>query len=283
MEELLNKLNIQYQPLEKILNFVAILVDCFIVVVLCIVIFRIVKKLIKKFFLASGRKNKLVDERKANTMSAMVTSISKYAIYFVGGMTILSHFGVSSSALVAIAGGFSVAFGLGAQDLVKDFLAGFFILMEDQFGVGDVVTIDGKTGTVEDITIRTTRIRDWDGTVHIVPNGSITTVSNQCKEHMNAIVQVDIDYKEDMNHVLEVLREEMETAAKEVSGLMGVPSVLGVTGLNESAVTVRIVGRCQIKENYRIERELNLRIKNRLDKEGISIPFPQRTVHITKD
>ena len=136
------------------------------------------------------------------------------------------------------------------------------------------------TGTVENVTIRTTRLRDIDGTVYIVPNGTISTITNKCRDFMNAMVDVGVAYEEDAEHVIEVLKDEMNIAGSEVKGLQDIPNVLGIVGLDDSAVTIRIVAKCDIKENYGVERELRLRIKKRFDAEGISIPYPQRTVHL---
>ena len=191
-----------------------------------------------------------VDERKANTVYSIVSSVIKYLLYFIAICTILVQLGVEKSSLIAIAGAGSVAIGLGAQNVIQDTLDGFFILFEDHFGVGDIVTIQGQTGTVEAITMRTTKIRDFNGAVHIIPNGSIGVITNYCKEYMNAIVEIDVGYEENIEEVLAVLKNEMEQT-ENVSGLLQTPEVLGVVGLNESAVRIRIVGKCQVKKNWR--------------------------------
>lgn len=256
-----------------------------LILIICMVFIKISKGLATRFFnskIGIGRLN-LIDSRKAETMNSIIGSIIKYLFYFIAGCSILIYLGVPPTSLVAVAGIGSVAIGLGCQGLVQDLVAGFFILLEDQFGVGDIVTIEGHTGTVEAITIRTTCLRAADGTVFIIPNGSIKIVINMCKEFMNAVIDVGIDYGEDMEHVLKVLHDEMEKAAKIITGLRNTPMVLGIIALDDSAVTVRITAECEVKENYRIERELRLLIKKRLDKEQISIPFPQRTIHIINE
>lgn len=277
-----------YFTIEKILDwffeFGETIINCILILVICFFIIKISRHGVEKFFSMQTSKGKFgLNERKSNTLCSIITSVIKYLFYFIALFAILVRLGIPATSLVAVASAGSVAIGLGAKSLMQDVIEGFFILLEDQFGVGDIVTIQGYTGTVESISIRTTRIRGFDGTVYIIPNGTIGVVTNMCKEYINAIVDIDIDYDENIEHVLKILNNEMDIAAKEIKGFQNPPVVLGVTGLNESAVTIRITAACDIKENYRIERELRLRIKNRLDKEGITIPFPQRTLHIVKD
>lgn len=267
---------------EKLLLIGYKLAYCFVVLVVCLFLIQLSRKAVKKFLMKQAANNKMpVDERKANTVYSIVSSIIKYILYFIALCTILTQLGVEKSSLIAIAGAGSVAIGLGAQNVIQDMLDGFFILFEDHFGVGDIVEIQGKTGVVEAITLRTTKIRDGNGAVHIFPNGSIGTITNYCKEYINAIVDVGIAYEEDVQKVIEILQNEMDKA-KEIPHLLEIPQVLGVVDLADSAVILRIVAKCEIKQNLPIERELRLRIKNRLDRENISIPFPQTAVHIVK-
>lgn len=256
---------------------------CLIIVIICALLVRISRRLINTFFMSSKTSARMIDKRKASTLNSIISSVVKYIFYFVAIFSVLAYLGIPIASLLTVAGVGSVAIGFGAQSLVQDVITGFFILLEDQYGVGDIVTIQGNTGTVEEITIRTTRLRSADGTVYIIPNGSVGIVTNVCKEYMNAVVDVDIDYSENMDNVLKVLNNEMDKASENIEGLKSRPNVLGIIALNESAVTVRIVAECEIKENFRIERELRLIIKARLDKENISIPFPQRTIHIVKE
>ncbi len=259
------------------------LLYCAAVIIICTLLIRLSRKSIHRFFTSNRDSVRFMDSRKANTLDSMVSSVVKYIFYALAFFIILSKLGVSEASIVAVMGAGSVAVALGAQNLVQDIIAGFFILFEDQYGVGDIVTIEGHTGTVEGISLRTTHLRAADGTVFIIPNGSVKIVTNMCKEFINAVVDIDIDYSENMDRVLKVLNDEMEKAFIEIKGLRQKPTVLGIISLGENAVTVRITAECEIKENYRIERELKLTIKKRLDTENISIPFPQRTVHIKKD
>lgn len=276
-------LPINERLINAAIDFGGKLLNCLIVFVICMILVKISRSLVKKFFQKQAQSRRVpLDERKANTMNSIACSLIKYLLYFVALFTVLNQLGIEKSSLIAIAGAGSVAIGLGAQNMIQDMLDGFFILFEDHFGIGDMVVIQGTTGEVESITLRSTKIRDANGAVHIFPNGSIGTVSNMSKSFINAIVDVDIDYSEKTDKVIQILQNEMEQT-KDMKGLLETPVVLGITGLNESAVTLRILAKCEIKENYAIERELRLRVKNRLDKEQISIPFPQRTIHIVKE
>lgn len=269
--------------MEKLFHIGETIFRCLIIFIVCMLLIKISRILVRKIFDKQVNNKRLrMNERKARTLHSVVISIIKYLLYFVAIFTILEQLGIGEKSLLAIAGAGSVAIGMGAQTMIQDMLDGFFILFEDHFGVGDIVTTQGLTGTVEAITLRTTKIRDFNGSIHIIPNGSIGIVTNMCNEFMNAIVDIDVGYSENMNHVLEVLKDEMKHCS-DINGLLEIPEVLGIIGLNASAVTVRITGKCNIKENFSVERELKLRIKDRLDRENIERPFPQRTVHIVQE
>ncbi|MDD3393175.1 MAG: mechanosensitive ion channel family protein [Anaerotignum sp.] len=249
---------------------------------LCWIIIRLSHGAIQKFFKKQAQKQRLaMSERKANTLNSITTSVLKYVIYFIGFFSILNLLGVDSKSLLVIASAGSVAIGLGAQSVVTDMLEGFFILFEDHYAVGDVVTIQNITGVVESVTLRYTKVRDPQGRMHIIPNGSVGIVTNLCNDYINAIVTVGIGYEENIDRVLSILEDEMKQTS-DLESILETPVVVGVTALDDSAVSVRIVAKCEIRTNFAVETELRRRIKNRLDKEGIEIPFPQRTVHIVQ-
>ena len=164
-------------------------------------------------------------------------------------------------------------------------MAGLFIITENQFGVGDIVELNGFSGTVEAIGIRTTRIRNADGNVHIVPNGQISIVTNMSKGFNRAIVDISVAYGEDMDRVFAVLKDEFERLFnnKIIEGILDVPQVWGINELAESSVVIRIAADSEIGENWRVERELRKYILKRFEKEGIEIPFPQIVVHNKED
>ena len=230
--------------------------------VLCWILIRVSSRVVKSFLQRQTKKQYMpITERKANT---------------------LNYLGVPSSSLVVVASAASVAIGLGAQGIATDMLGGFFILFEDNYAVGDIVTIQGITGTVESVTLRSTKLRDVQGCVHIIPNGSVGTVTNLCRDYINAIVTVGIAYGESIDHAIAVLTDEMQKTS-DMESVLETPVVAGVTGLDDSAVTIKVVAKCKIKTSPAVEAELRRRIKNRFDKEGIDIPFPQRTIHIVQE
>ena len=249
----------------------------------CWVLIRLSSKLINKVLEAQVQRKKLaMSERKASTLSTVAGSILKYVIYFIGLVSVLKQLGVPTESLLVIASAGSVAIGLGAQGIAGDMMEGFFILFEDHYAVGDVVTIQGITGTVESVTLRSTTLRDAMGAVHIIPNGSIGTVTNNCREFINAVVTVGIAYGESIDRAIEVLKDEM-TKTTDIADILETPAVAGVAGLDDSCVTLKIVAKCKVKTALGVEAELRRRIKNRFDQEGIEIPFPQQVVHLVKE
>ena len=250
---------------------------------LCWVLIRLSHKLINKVLEAQVQRKKLaMSERKASTLSTVAGSILKYVIYFIGLVSVLKQLGVPTESLLVIASAGSVAIGLGAQGIAGDMMEGFFILFEDHYAVGDVVTIQGITGTVESVTLRSTTLRDAMGAVHIIPNGSIGTVTNNCREFINAVVTVGIAYGESIDRAIEILKDEM-TKTTDIADILETPAVAGVAGLDDSCVTLKIVAKCKVKTALGVEAELRRRIKNRFDAEGIEIPFPQQVVHLVKE
>lgn len=252
-------------------------------ILLCWLLIRLSRALLRTFFKKqSQRQHAAIPERKVNTLHSITSSLLRYLIYFIGIFSVLKQLGVSDSSLVVIASAGSVAIGLGAQNVITDMLEGFFILFEDHYAVGDIVTIQGVTGTVESVTLRSTRLRDAGGSVHIIPNGSIGTVTNLCRDFINATVTVGIAYGESIDRALAVLADEMQKTT-DLPDLLEPPVVAGVIGLDDSAVTIKIIAKCAVKTNLTVEAELRRRIKNRLDAEGIEIPYPQRTVHLVRE
>lgn len=259
-----------------------VLVKILLTFLVCWLMIRIFHRFIKHFFAAQTKNQRLsMTDRKAKTLQSITSSVVKYVIYFIGIFTSLSYLGVDSKSLVVVASAGSVAIGLGAQNIVTDMMNGFFILFEDHYAVGDVVTIQNITGTVESVTLRSTKIRDAQGCVHIIPNGSVGTVTNQCQEFINAVITVGVSYQASIDRVLEILRDEMEKTG-DMPNVLEPPAIVGITGLDDSAVTIKIAAKCRVKTNVATESELRRRVKNRLDAEGIEIPYPQRTLHIVQ-
>ena len=221
------------------------------------------------------RKGKqLLDERKANTLFSLLRSMLVYLITFTVVLHTLKRlFNFDTGALLASASVLGVALGFGAQSLVKDVIGGFFILFENQFSVGELVKTGEFTGTIEETGIRTTHIRAWGGELHIIPNGSITAVTNFSRGKMLAKVEIQIPYDEDLDRAMGV----MNTVCEEVSVEFGekiieAPTVQGVTQFGEHNVVLRVIAFTKPDEQWSLERELRRRIHSAFLKEGIRTP-----------
>ena len=176
----------------------------------------------------------------------------------------------------------AAAIGFGAQDLVRDVIAGFFILLEDQFRVGDTITIAGTTGSVEDLQLRVTVLRDLEGNVHFVPNGQIAVTSNFTSEYAKPVIDVGISYGSDVDKAIAVMADELSLLSKDPEWAPAITDegeILGVNELGDSSVVIRGRITTVADDRWRVRREAMRRIKKRFDAEGIVIPFPQITVH----
>jgi small conductance mechanosensitive channel len=176
----------------------------------------------------------------------------------------------------------AAAIGFGAQDLVRDFLSGFFILLEDQFQIGDTVTIAGVSGTVEDIQLRITRLRDLEGNAHFVPNGQITVTSNFTSLFAQPVIDVGVAYETDIDRALEIFGHELAKLGEDPEFgpyITGNAEVLGVNSLGDSSVVLRGRLTTVADQRWAVRREALRRVKNRFDAEGITIPFPQITIN----
>ena len=221
-------------------------------------------------------------EQRGHTLAQLVKSFGTVLVMALALLATLDVF-VDIGPLLAGAGILGLAFSFGAQSLVKDLIAGFFILMENQFVVGDTIEVAGKSGTVERMTLRVVTLRDAEGTMHVVPNGQITTVSNRTRKWARAVVDVGVSYAADTDRVVAVLRHELEAfaASAEWQGkLEEAPEVLGVESLGENAVVIRSRIKVQAGTQWDVARELRRRFKKRLEAEGIEIPVAQRTVEL---
>lgn len=221
-------------------------------------------------------------EKRGQTIAQLVRSVGRGLIIALALLLSLDVF-MDIRTLLAGAGILGLAVSFGAQSLVKDLIGGFFILLENQFGVGDVVEAGGKAGTVEGMTLRVVLLRDLRGVLHIIPNGQIGAVSNLTRGFSRAVVEVGVAYDADLDHALDVFKDEAMRLYGDPewrARFEGPPDVLGVEDLSESGVVIRTVLRTAPGEHWPVAREFRRRIKNRLDAEGIEIPFPQRTVHL---
>jgi small-conductance mechanosensitive channel len=225
--------------------------------------------------------------QRAEAIGALARSILGVVVWSIAVFTILgTTFAINLGPLVAGAGILGIAIGFGAQDLVKDFLSGVFMLIEDQYGVGDIIDVGEATGVVEGVTLRTTRIRDVTGTLWHVPNGEIARVGNKSQKWSRAILDVGVAYSTDIDTAIALI-ERVAVEMSEEDGyreqFLDAPDVWGVEALGADSVDIRLVIKTEPAKQFAIARELRRRIKAAFDTAGIEIPFPQRTLWLRRD
>lgn len=221
-------------------------------------------------------------EKRGHTIVQLVRSVGRSVLLIGVGLLSLNLF-VDIKPLLAGVGILSLAISFGAQSLVKDFIAGFFILVENQFVVGDVIQIGDKSGTVERMTLRIVTLRDVRGAIHIIPNGSIAMVSNLTRGWSRAVVDVSVGYAGDLDRALAVVRDELARFQAEpgwAARFEGTSEVLGVEKLGDTGLTIRTLIRTAAGSQWEAAREFQRRLKNRLDAEGIEIPTLQGSLSV---
>lgn len=219
---------------------------------------------------------------RASTLWTVLRRVILLAILVTALLFVFTVWGWGIAPFLGVGTVLAAAIGFGAQDLVKDFLSGFFILLEDQFQIGDTVTIADTTGTVEDIQLRVTILRDLEGNAHFVPNGQITVTSNFTSKYAQPVIDVGIAYDADVDRALEILKDELNKLAEDPEFgplILEEPEVLGVTELASMAVMIRGRLTTVADSRWTVRREALRRIKNRFGAEGITIPFPPLTIN----
>jgi small conductance mechanosensitive channel len=219
-----------------------------------------------------------VDESRMRTLAGLLKSVLRYTVYFIAIVVILETFGVKTSSIIAAAGIGGLAIGFGAQSLVKDVISGFFIIFEDYFQIGDYVETAGVSGIVEEMGLRTTKLRDFGGQLHIVPNGEITRVTNHSRGNLRAMVNVKVSYEEDLDRVIKILEEVAEEIRQKRDDIVEGPTVLGVSDFGPSEAVITVWARTLPMQQWSVERDLRKAIKERFDREGIEIPYPRMVV-----
>jgi small-conductance mechanosensitive channel len=221
-------------------------------------------------------------QQRINTLSSILVKIAGILILIIAVITILPEFGVNITSLIAAIGIGGLAIAFAAQNLIRDFISGFFILLEDQYGIGDVVSIAGIAGVVEDITLRRTVLRDLDANVHSVPNGKVELSTNMTKKFSRVNLNVSVGYGENLKHVIDIINkvcQEMAADPQWKDDFITTPSVLRVDKLGDSGIDIKILGDTKPAKQWAIMGELRLRLKDAFDKEGIEIPWPHTKVY----
>ncbi|MGM0778980.1 MAG: mechanosensitive ion channel family protein [Bacillota bacterium] len=243
------------------------------------ILIRIGKLAIRNLFKVRTPSRLRISERREATLLKLLENMLTYVVFFVAAIMILSVLTIDVKALLAGAGIVGLAVGFGAQSLVKDIITGFFIIFEDQFSVGDYIRIDQFEGTVEEIGLRTTKIKNWTGEVHILPNGSIMQVTNFSLNNSVAFVDVSIAYEGDIVKVEQVLQELFEKLPEKYEDMVKPPEILGIQNMAAADVMLRVVSETLPMRHFYIARQLRKEIKLCLDEHGIEIPFPRLVMY----
>lgn len=258
--------------LGKLLTIVLIFIGINIVV-------KIASKIIDRT-LSNRNLDKLqITDRRRDTLTNILKKVVKYILYFIGIVTALEMFNVNTASVIATAGIGGLAISFGAQSLVKDIITGFFILLEDQYAVEDYVQIDSREGIVEELGIRVTKIRDFSGELHIIPNSTITVVTNKMRGNMRALVDISIAYEVDIDKAMAIMEAVSDEISRTNENVVEGPLVLGVAGFGGSDVVLRAIAKTVPMEQWAVEREMRKKFKQAFDREGIEIPYSKVVVY----
>lgn len=225
------------------------------------------------------------EKKREETLIHIFKFTIKVVIWIIAGLMILEEFGVQIAPILAAAGIVGIAFGFGGQYLIKDIISGLFIILENQYRIGDIVAFDKVSGLVENITLRKTTLRDMDGTVHHIPHGEVKTVSNYSKDFSRINLNVGIAYNSDLEKVIRLVNrvgQELFNDDNFKEMLVTPPQFLRVDNLEDSSVVIKIVADTKPLKQWELTGELRKRLLIAFNKEGIEIPFPQRVVHNLK-
>ncbi|RKD23007.1 hypothetical protein BEP19_12310 [Ammoniphilus oxalaticus] len=223
-----------------------------------------------------------LDERRRDTLEMILSNLIRYTFYFIFLLTVLPVFGIHVGALLAGAGVVGLAIAFAAQSLLKDFLNGLFILVEDQFGVGDHVVINGVWGSVKSVGLRITSIQVWTGQVEYIPNGEITQVTNYSKENSIAVVDVNVGYQTDVEQALQITERVMLELKESEENIVGDVSVLGVQELNDSTYTIRAIAECNPYTHWGVQRNAKQRLRSIFAEQNIDLPM-SKVVYMNQD
>ena len=255
-----------------------------IVVVLTLILIRVARILSTRLIaIVIKQKEDPEFQKRTQTLGSIVRTISIITILAVASITVLKELGIEIGPILAAAGIVGLAVGFGAQSLVKDVISGFFMLLEDQIRVGDVVQIAGKGGLVEKINLKTTILRDLAGNVHYVPNGHIDVVTNMTKDFSRYVFDIGVAYRENVDEVIEVIKEvdeELRNDPDYKDDILEPIEILGLDQFADSAVIVKARTTTVPIKQWRVGREFNRRLKKKFDERDIEIPFPHVTLYM---
>lgn len=258
----------------------------FLVLVLMVVSMKIAQSISTRLFKRYQKDKDDEFKKRADTLSSIISSILMVIIIIVAAVTIMGQLGIRIGPVLAAVGIIGVALGFGAQHLVKDVISGFFILLDNQIRVGDVVQIAGRGGLVENINLRMTILRDLAGNVHYVRNGEIDVVTNMTKDYSRYVFEVGVAYREDVDEVIQVIKEVDEDLRSDPAfseDILEPIEILGLDQFADSSIIIKARTKTKPIRQWAVGREFNKRLKKKFDEKDIEIPFPHLTLYLGQD
>jgi small conductance mechanosensitive channel len=246
------------------------------------IITRLIDKMVRLAVVPNNYSSKEAEKKREDTLIQIFSITAKIVIFSIFILMVLQEFGVVIGPILAAAGIVGLAFGFGGQYLIRDIISGLFIILENQYRIGDVVKFENLGGVVEKISLRMTTLRDLDGTVHHIPHGEIKEVSNYAKDFARINLDIGVAYDANLEHVIGVINETGNALALDSQFqefIIKAPQFLRVNDFADSSVMIKILGETMPLKQWEIAGELRKRIKIAFDREGIEIPFPQRVIH----
>lgn len=260
--------------LEKLLT--KEIISPIFIIIIAVLVYLLIKQIIVKMFKAS---TKYGVHKKSVTIMNLIINIVKYIVIIIAILTLLNVWGIDTKALVASLGVVGVVAGLAMQDILKDFLAGFSIIVDNEFDVGDNIQVGTFRGDVIELGMKNTKIRAYSGEVMTIANRNVNEVINYSTQTSKCIVDIAVDYNSDLDEVEDVLHKVCEDLSKKTPYLTSDVQILGVEKLDENAIIYRVIADCEPMMDFAFKREVHRTVKIAFDEHGIEIPFPQVVVH----
>lgn len=267
-------------------EIIQILLTILVALIIQTIIHRYVGRIVARVVEAHKYSSRKFEIQREETLTGILRTASTVIIWVVSIIMVLSILEVNIAALATGAGLLGIVIGFGAQDAIKDFIGGIFVIAENQYRVGDIVTIAGQSGEVESITVRITRLRDLDGNIHIIPNGHTETVTNMTFDYAHVHMNVGVSYDSDLAKVKKIINEVGEKLAQDKEwqeSIIEPVAFLRVDEFDDSAVAIKMIGKVAPGTQWEIAGEFRTRLKKAFEQNGIEIPFPQRVVHMAAD
>lgn len=261
-------------------------VQVLIIVAVTWILLWLVKKAVRK--LINARIPQIREESeeqlssRAETLASVVNRVISFITWFIAFMMILTVFGINVAPIIAAIGLAGLAVGFAAQNIIRDYFHGFFIIMEDWFRVGEVATCSGQTGVIESMGLRLTVLRDLNGTMHVIPNSKIDQTSNMAREWARINLDISVGYNENLDKVFQVLNDvcmKFKEDSEWSEHMLTTPEVVRVNNLGDSGIEIKVMGDTKPMQQWALMGELRKRIKERFDEEGIEIPWPHTKVY----